>query len=230
MGFPTGYGTEHYIRTNTDIEYLIRFQNTGTDTAFRVVIRDTLSGHLLPSSIQLGTSSHPYIFTLNQQGILQFTFDQILLPDSNTNEAASHGFIKFRIAQQLDNPPGTVIHNEAAIYFDFNAPIVTNRTQHTIGENFIELIEVKTNDPAAAIAPLLVYPNPFQEQTTITWPDQSKRPMIFALYDSRGRLLREKRIEEDLWVFRREGLSAGIYFFQLHRADGSWVSGKLVLQ
>jgi hypothetical protein len=27
---PRGYGQEHQIKPNTDIEYLIRFQNTGT--------------------------------------------------------------------------------------------------------------------------------------------------------------------------------------------------------
>jgi hypothetical protein len=34
QGFPTGFGAKHYIRPGTELEYLIRFQNTGTDTAF----------------------------------------------------------------------------------------------------------------------------------------------------------------------------------------------------
>ena len=37
MGFPLGYGDENYITRGQDIEYLVRFQNTGTDTAFNVV-------------------------------------------------------------------------------------------------------------------------------------------------------------------------------------------------
>jgi uncharacterized repeat protein (TIGR01451 family) len=45
-GFPLGVGITHNILRNQDIEYLIRFQNIGTDTAFNVVILDTLTTDL----------------------------------------------------------------------------------------------------------------------------------------------------------------------------------------
>ena len=32
-GYPTGYGVANFIAQNQDIDYTIRFQNTGTDTA-----------------------------------------------------------------------------------------------------------------------------------------------------------------------------------------------------
>ena len=60
-----------------------------------------------------------------------------MLPDSNVNEPASHGFIKFRIQQKASNPTGARIENTAAIYFDYNAPVLTNTTWHTIGNDFI---------------------------------------------------------------------------------------------
>ncbi|MBP6828192.1 MAG: DUF11 domain-containing protein, partial [Saprospiraceae bacterium] len=93
QGFPLGYGDTHRIRPGQDLEYLIRFQNTGTDTAFTVVVLDTLSTWLDPASVRPGAASHPYTWALSGQGVISFTFDHILLPDSNTNEAASHGFI-----------------------------------------------------------------------------------------------------------------------------------------
>ncbi|MBK6995567.1 MAG: SprB repeat-containing protein [Lewinellaceae bacterium] len=67
-GYPVGYGADHYIRPGTDIEYLIRFQNTGTDTAFTVQIVDTLSAWLDPATIRFGASSHPYRYDLNGEG------------------------------------------------------------------------------------------------------------------------------------------------------------------
>ncbi len=130
--YPTGTGPNFEIEPNTDLDYHIRFQNTGTDTAFTVVIRDTISPHLDINSIQPGASSHSYEFDLIGDGAIKFTFNDILLPDSNINEPASHGFVKFRINQEQDVAPGTIINNTAFIYFDFNEPIQTNNVFHTI--------------------------------------------------------------------------------------------------
>ncbi|MFK8102102.1 MAG: T9SS type A sorting domain-containing protein [Saprospiraceae bacterium] len=141
QGFPKGYGPDHYIEVNQDLEYFIRFQNTGTDTAFKVVVIDTISPFLDLTGFQTGASSHPYELDISGTGVLTFTFDNIMLPDSNVNLLASNGFIKFKIPQQLDNPIGTEINNSAAIYFDFNKPIITNLTEHIISNDFIPTIE-----------------------------------------------------------------------------------------
>jgi len=131
-GFPLGLSTNHEILPNGEIEYLIRFQNTGTDTAFTVVIRDTLSADLDILSVQSGAASHNYSFRLYGPRVLEWTFEYIMLPDSNVNEAASHGFTTFKVKQKANLPIGTVIENSASIYFDFNPPIFTNTTNHTI--------------------------------------------------------------------------------------------------
>lgn len=133
-GFPEGIGEDHLIFPETELEYHIRFQNTGTDTAFLVVIRDTLSSFLDLTTIRAGASSHNYDWELLNGNVLKFTFDDIMLPDSNVNEATSHGFVKFKITQQPDNLPGTLITNQAGIYFDFNAPVITNMTTHLIAD------------------------------------------------------------------------------------------------
>ncbi len=109
----------------TELDYLIRFQNTGTDTAFKVVVRDTLPYNLEPLSIKSIVASHPYVLSI-KNNILTFTFDKILLPDSNVNERASHGFIRFKIKPIKDLYYGGSIQNKAAIFFDFNDPIITN--------------------------------------------------------------------------------------------------------
>ena len=108
---------------------MIRFQNTGTDTAYRVVVLDTLSTYLDIETIRLGMSSHNYRFFVDGNEdfqVLRFEFENINLPDSTTDEPASNGFIKFKINQKANNAIGTLIKNSAAIYFDFNSPIITN--------------------------------------------------------------------------------------------------------
>ena len=70
--FPLGFGDENYIYRGQDIEYLIRFQNTGTDTAFFVTIRDTLSDFLDITTVRPGASSHNYNFTVSEEGVYKF--------------------------------------------------------------------------------------------------------------------------------------------------------------
>lgn len=113
------------------LNYLIRFQNTGTDTAFNIYVRDTLDvANLEMGSLRITGASHPYTVSMSSGGQMQLTFTNILLPDSNTNEAASHGWIAYRIHRKSTVTLGTVIPNSASIYFDFNAPVKTN-TVHT---------------------------------------------------------------------------------------------------
>lgn len=145
--FPKGVGENHFIEANTSLDYQIRFQNVGTDTAFNVVIKDTLPTAVNPATFQAGASSHSYRYEISEAGILHITFEDIHLPDSSTNEAASQGFINFRVNQKPDNPVGTIIENKAAIYFDFNEPVITNYSWHTIGEGYIvaDSVEIRGN-------------------------------------------------------------------------------------
>ncbi len=132
-GYPLGVGDDHLIAPNGKIDYVVRFQNTGTDTAFTVVIRDTLDIDLDIFSVQSGVASHAYTFQMHGPRVLEWTFNNILLPDSTTNEPASNGFVTFTVEQVQDLPDGTEINNTVGIYFDFNEPIITNTTSHIIG-------------------------------------------------------------------------------------------------
>jgi len=116
------------------IDYTIRFQNTGNDTAFNIVITDTLNDDLQPATLQMITSSHNCKATV-KDNIVFFEFLNILLPDSNVNELKSHGFVSFRIKPQPTVAVNTTIPNKAAIYFDYNAPVITN-TAGTLIKDF----------------------------------------------------------------------------------------------
>lgn len=116
------------------LQYTIRFQNTGNDTAFTVVVRDTLDAKLDWNSLSMISASHNYQLNMDD-GKLVWVFDNIMLVDSNRNEPLSHGYISFNIKSKSTVVAGDVISNRASIYFDHNLPIVTN-TEHTtiIGE------------------------------------------------------------------------------------------------
>jgi uncharacterized repeat protein (TIGR01451 family) len=128
MATPQGITENRYVKPDTRLEYRIRFQNTGTDTAYTVVVVDTLSPLMDISTFRMGSTSHNYDLQVSGEGspVLTWTFNDIDLPDSTENEPESHGFIKFGIAPLAGHPDGTIVRNEANIYFDFNEPILTN--------------------------------------------------------------------------------------------------------
>ncbi|MEM1219745.1 MAG: T9SS type A sorting domain-containing protein, partial [Bacteroidota bacterium] len=229
--FPSGFGAENLIEAGTSLEYHIRFQNTGTDTAFRVVIRDTLSEWLDQATLQIGTASHPFSADLRANGVLVFTFDPIALPDSTTNEPASHGFVKFRIDLREDAPLGTLILNSAAIYFDFNAPIITNETMHLIGEDFLVWDDPMqtTHTRLLEDAPFEVYPNPFSGQTTIRLLGNApEATMVLEVFDLQGnRLLWDTFTEQELTLEVSDWPSA-MYAFRISTSRGTILgSGRL---
>lgn len=229
IGYPIGWTNDHLIEKNIDLEYRIRFQNTGTDTAFNIYILDTLSTHLDVSKLRPGVSSHPYELDIIDGNILRFTFNNIMLPDSNVNEAASNGFVKFKIAQQQDLPLGTIIYNDAAIYFDFNPPIITNETFHTIGERLLTSAET-IGDQNFQGSNIQIYPNPFEEQTTIDVSQNIKLPLHFRLYDLRGQLIREEVYHNYQFTFERKGLPKGLYFYVLSHQNQIVQTSKLIIQ
>ncbi len=225
QGFPAGYGSAHYIRPGTPLEYLIRFQNTGTDTAFNVRVVDTLSAWLDPATIQPGPASHPYQFDLSGHGIATFRFDNILLPDSNANPAASNGFVKFTILPRADAPLETVIGNNAAIYFDFNDPVITNTVFHRLGENFL----VGTWQPHQPGAEVKVTPNPFADETLLEVKGlRDSGSLQLQVFDLQGVVVSEMETAGTVFQLRKGDWPTGIYFFTIRREGKLVGSGKLV--
>jgi len=227
QGFPSGVGSEHNIRPGQAIDYLIRFQNTGTDTAFTVVIRDTLSAFLDPVSFRAGASSHPYTWSLSGQGVINFTFNNIMLPDSNVNEPLSHGFVQFNIAPYFDVPLGSVIENNAAIYFDFNEPVITNTTWHTIQKS--PLTSSFEPKPKSVTHGLEVWPNPFNERTNIRLEKKTSDTVLLKIFDSRGTPVAQKTATGPDIEFNARHLPTGMYWAEVRDMQGRLLgNGKLV--
>jgi len=129
--FPDREGDENLTLMEEDLEYTIRFQNNGNDTAFQVKIVDPLDPNIDPSSIRVVNSSHS-VQTCIEGTDLIFLFENIFLVDSMTNYIESQGFVTFRCNPVDGIAEMTEIRNTADIIFDTNAPIITNQTLNTL--------------------------------------------------------------------------------------------------
>ncbi|WP_306639697.1 FG-GAP repeat domain-containing protein [Sanyastnella coralliicola] len=135
QAFPLGYSEDHLMLNGTELDYLIRFQNTGNAPATDVLVTDTVSEYLDLTSFELIDATHSVMVSIDpDQRVIKFFFENIMLPDSLNDEPNSHGHFLFKIKPLDDLQPGTVIYNEANIFFDNNPPIITNTTWNTIHE------------------------------------------------------------------------------------------------
>ena len=151
-----------------------------------------------------------------------------MLPDSNVNEPASHGFVSFRIRQQPELALGTRILNKADIYFDFNEPVVTNQTLHTIGESPF-LVGQKTPVLNSGTQNISAAPNPAHDQVVLQALQQPFRNARIVLTDGRGLVLRQFRANGPSALIERGNLPQGVYFYRVETADGKPAGSGQVL-
>lgn len=223
-GHPKGYDVPNYVSPETDLDYLIRFVNSGSGTVQNIIVRDTLSAALDPATVYPGASSHNYDFTVYANGIVEFTLSNAnLAPDSSANE----GYVSFRVAQKDSLPCGTEILNRAAIYFDFNAPALSTQTRHTVCE-FDSFVVVQTINIIQPGATVKVFPNPFVDGATVQVTGVEANTYGFEIFDQQGKLLFNRVYTHPEFRIHRFQLPAGILFYRL-TADGKPVaSGKLI--
>jgi len=133
---PIGTTESGFITSNdSTLEYTILFQNTGSDYAYDVVIKDTLSPYVDPATFEIIGSSFPCDFDLEGKGAITYTFKNIMLPDPTKSEKDSHGFVKYKVKQRKGLIDGTVIKSKADIYFDQAPGIATNYAMNTINQD-----------------------------------------------------------------------------------------------
>lgn len=212
--------TTQQIQAQEYLEYIIRFQNTGNDTAFVVQIEDTISSFLDLSTFEVISSSHPHIVQLSGNNILKFIFNNILLPDSNINEPASHGFIRYRIKVLPGTTAGNLIENTAYIYFDLNDPIITN-TVSTIISTTSSVTELSYTTDF-----FKVYPIPAKSFVNIVPTDEKQ--YSYSIYNATGsRLLLSENLTGKYQI-NIESLNSGIYLLRLYN-DNEIQTAKLII-
>ena len=106
------------------VHYMIRFENNGTANAQNVVVKDLIDLEKFDvATLQFVDSSHPCITRITEGNKVEFIFEGIQLPFDDAN---NDGYVVFKIKSKNTLAIGDEISNQAAIYFDFNAPIITN--------------------------------------------------------------------------------------------------------
>ncbi|MGB0523535.1 MAG: BspA family leucine-rich repeat surface protein [Flammeovirgaceae bacterium] len=221
---PFGVGAERFTLKEDYLEYRIRFQNTGNDTAFNVIIRDTLQADFDLSTFEVIASSHPMRTQLEvEDGALAFYFDDILLPDSLADEPNSHGYITFKIKAKSGLPDHTKLFNTAFIYFDFNPAIQTNYTLNTLVDELPtnKVTGLKFEDISQQVT---IFPNPNRsDELVVRFADQLKGMAYLTITDLAGRELRSMQISnlQTAQAIKLDitSLKSGIYFIQLVQDD-----------
>lgn len=215
---------EHnYVLAGTPLSYTIRFQNTGTDTAFYVKLIDTLDINLDLESLKILSSSHPMTYGL-QGRVLTVKYQNIQLPDSNRNEPASHGYLKYAIRSIDAVADQTDVTNSAAIYFDYNLPVMTNtvsnRYVYTLpGGRVTGTVEDEFNGK------ILFYPNPASR--TIFLNDQYRDKFQYAtILSVRGNNVGSYTVKEG--KIQLNETAPGLYLLRLIGKDISLVR-KIVI-
>lgn len=193
------------------LTYTVRFQNTGTDTAFRVKVTDELSDHLDMTSIIPGAASHSYSFSMSGTNTLTWIFAGIMLPDSGANEANSHGMLKYSVRLKRGLPVGTRIPNRASIYFDYNAPVITNTVESIIGG----MLAVPDNQASSEGAAF--YPNPARDAITIT--AEMTYGNVVEVRDMLGRTMMRRTYDGGAMIIDIGSLPAGTYFVRIPARD-----------
>ncbi len=150
------------------LNYTVHFQNIGTAAAFNIHVEDTLDANLDYASMEMLSASHYQTWTL-MGNALDVRFPNIMLPDSASNPTGSQGWFMYRIRPKQNLPMGTVIPNSAAIYFDFNAPVITNTA--TTSYNLTTAVSDEEN----VAARVSVYPNPNAGIFNVKFPENWKK-------------------------------------------------------
>ncbi len=201
--------------------YTVRFQNLGTAEAIFVRIEDQLHASLDETTFQMINSSHDYVVTRTGTD-LEWFFGDINLPAEQDDAEGSIGFVNFRIKPKTGYNIGDVIPHSVAIYFDFNAPVITN----TWSTTFIPPLSVRSYEKLQ----FKMYPNPAKENVKITLSTGSIGNFKVELHDIQGKLIQIPSIRSANNIeLNVSSLTSGIYFVKLNNGSQSLVD-KLVIE
>jgi len=194
------------------LDYLIRFQNTGTASAINVRVVDTLHPNLDYSTLKPINASDNYRVEITNGNHVEFIFEDIYLPHEAADEEGSNGFIAYKIKPKDNMTVGDVISGDAQIYFDFNAPIITNM----VATEFVDDLGIPGENSAKS--QIVIYPNPANNLLNL----QPNRGVVLeevVIYNLQGRKL--LNFNKNLEQINLENLSAGMYILNIKTNEGS---------
>ena len=227
---PKGTGvTGNITYADSNLQYMVHFQNTGTYMAQNIVVIDTLDPNLDWTTLTpIYESAHCKI-DLSSTGVAKFTFSNINLPTAASSAMASNGMFTYSIKTRPGLPLGTQFKAHASIYFDYNDPIVTDTTVNTL----VASSTTNTNTFGTSQQnSFVIYPNPANRtfNAVINSIDATEANMIIT--DVTGKILMNKTvaIQKGQQTITNDAsqLTPGIYFVSFNE-HGKMQTQKLVI-
>ncbi len=216
---PKGEGSEGVVPIATkELSYRIRFQNTGTAPAATVKIRDIISNSIDLSSLKVTNASHAHTTEIIGSELV-ITFANINLVDSGADYEASQGFIDVHVKLKPGLGIGTQIFNTANIYFDFNAPVVTNTVVTTLG-SVISGIESPVKFEFA------IMPNPANSQVILR--GDFEKASAFELINQLGQVVLSGPITSANPAINVSNLNSGIYLMRVKSGTQAGVQRLMI--
>ena len=209
------------VDSSFEFNYTIHFQNTGNDTAYKVILIDTLDANLDLLTLRDFKSSHDFTSQLLYNKILKITFDNIMLPDSAANFAASNGFFSYKIKPKKPIVLQENILNRASIFFDYNEPVLTNYTS----TQFVNNVGIKE---ISSSANFILFPNPAND-FVILEIDNKNLQYQFYISDQIGKRISPlSNLKSNSNKISVSNLKSGMYFITLISSDGNNLTKKFV--
>lgn len=193
-----------------ELTYLIRFENTGTASAINVVISDELDDEfIVPSSIRIIDASHDVSLEMQEDKVANFIFKDIYLP---FEPGHNRGYVLFSVESKTDNiSVNDRLDNHAAIYFDFNHPIITNEASIWVID---EVISSKKR-VALEKSKIKIFPNPSAGSFVIESEVDQNPIETIEWIDVNGRVQRVDRVDSQRFSISETGLESGIYSLRI---------------
>ncbi|WP_179008392.1 DUF7619 domain-containing protein [Winogradskyella forsetii] len=211
---------DDFVTSDEYLFYTIRFQNVGTAEAINVRIEDVLDSQLDESTFQMLRSSHDYVVTRTANS-LEWNLENINLPAEQDDSEGSNGYVYFKIKPNAGYAVGDIIENSAAIYFDFNDPIITN----TFQTEFVETLSVGDFENSS----FRLFPNPAKDEVTIQLANSNFGTTKVDIYNIQGKVvLKDMKLETNTSTIDISNLESGFYFVELTIGKRSTIQKLMV--
>ena len=196
------------------VHYKIRFENTGTSNAENIVVKDVIDTTKFDiTSLVPFDSSHPFVTRVISTNKVEFIFENINL---HFDDANNDGYVAFKIKTKPTMVVGDSFNNSANIYFDYNAPIVTNTATTTIQTLGYADFDFNTA--------FILSPVPAKNSLTIS-TKQSITISSVNIYNTLGQLIQVNTYPDE--IIDVSGLKSGSYFITI-MSDRGKSSSKFI--
>lgn len=192
------------------VHYVVRFENDGTANAQNIVVKDVIDTAKFDITTLIPLSgSAPFTSRIINTNKVEFVFKDINLPFAT---GTNTGYVAFKIKTKPTLVVGNTFSNSASIFFDYNAPIVTNTYTTTIAALATQDFDFRTY--------FSVYPNPTKQVLNLETKAAINVNFI-NIYNMLGQMVIAIPNAESVSTIDVSDLKTGTYFIKVITDKGT---------